>query len=152
MTYAAQTRPCSAPLAVSSRLNLRGPSRLEREFFIENLVVRIHFIVEMILVDRPCAMGVCLVQPNPRSEAQSARESARSGPDPTPRPAPGRIQEKREKERERVRACRVRRARTKAQPPCKGGCQQCGTPEACCDPRAGMVGWPENIWKALPRN
>ena len=30
----------------------------EREFFIEFLVVRIHLIVEMILVDRPCAMGI----------------------------------------------------------------------------------------------
>jgi hypothetical protein len=32
------------------------PNR-EREFFVDNLVVRIHFIIEMILVDRPCAMG-----------------------------------------------------------------------------------------------
>ena len=30
----------------------------EREFFIDNLLVRIHFIIEMILVDRLCAMGV----------------------------------------------------------------------------------------------
>ena len=30
----------------------------QREFFIDNLLVRIHFIIEMILVDRPCAMGV----------------------------------------------------------------------------------------------
>ena len=30
----------------------------EREFFIDNLLVRIHLIIEMILVDRPCAMGV----------------------------------------------------------------------------------------------
>jgi len=30
----------------------------EREFSIDNLLVRIHFIVEMILVDRPCAMRV----------------------------------------------------------------------------------------------
>ena len=29
----------------------------EREFFIDNLLVRIHSIIEMILVDRPCAMG-----------------------------------------------------------------------------------------------
>jgi len=27
-------------------------------FFIDNLLVRIHLIIEMILVDRPCAMGV----------------------------------------------------------------------------------------------
>ena len=30
----------------------------EREFFIDNLLVRIHLILEIILVDRPCAMGV----------------------------------------------------------------------------------------------
>jgi len=30
----------------------------EREFFIDNLLVRIHLIIEMILVDRPCTMGV----------------------------------------------------------------------------------------------
>ena len=30
----------------------------EREFFISNLLVRIHLIIKMILVDRPCAMAV----------------------------------------------------------------------------------------------
>ena len=30
----------------------------EREFFIDNLLVRIHFIIKMILIDRPCAIGV----------------------------------------------------------------------------------------------
>ena len=30
----------------------------EREFFIYNLLVRIHLIIQIILVDRPCAMGV----------------------------------------------------------------------------------------------
>jgi hypothetical protein len=30
----------------------------ERELFVDNLLVRIHSIIEMILVDRPCAMGV----------------------------------------------------------------------------------------------
>ena len=29
-----------------------------RDFFIHNLLVRIHVVIEMILVDRPCAMGV----------------------------------------------------------------------------------------------
>ena len=29
----------------------------EREFFIENILVRILLIIEMITVDRPCAMG-----------------------------------------------------------------------------------------------
>ena len=33
-------------------------TRREREFIIDNLLVRIHLIIEMILVDRPCAMGV----------------------------------------------------------------------------------------------
>ena len=30
---------------------------IEREFFIDNLLVQIHFVIEMILVDRPRAMG-----------------------------------------------------------------------------------------------
>ena len=30
----------------------------EREIFIDNLLVRVHLIIEMILVDRPCATGV----------------------------------------------------------------------------------------------
>jgi len=30
----------------------------EREFFINNLLVRIHLIIEMVLVDRPCVMSV----------------------------------------------------------------------------------------------
>jgi len=34
----------------------RAPA--EREFFFDNLLVQIHLIIEMILVDRPCAMGV----------------------------------------------------------------------------------------------
>ena len=29
----------------------------EKEFFADNLLVRIHLIIEMILEDRPCAMG-----------------------------------------------------------------------------------------------
>ena len=42
----------------------RAPGRLcgnpyrEKEFFIDNLLVRIHLIIEMVLVDRPCAIGV----------------------------------------------------------------------------------------------
>ena len=31
---------------------------VEREFFIDNVLVRIHWILEMIAVERPCAMGV----------------------------------------------------------------------------------------------
>jgi hypothetical protein len=30
----------------------------EREFFIDNLLIRIHFIIGMNSVDRPCAMRV----------------------------------------------------------------------------------------------
>ena len=30
----------------------------QRENFIDNLLVRVHLIIEMILVDRPCATGV----------------------------------------------------------------------------------------------
>ena len=30
----------------------------ERQFFFDNILVRIYFIFEMILADRPCAMGV----------------------------------------------------------------------------------------------
>ena len=44
----------------SALVRARAPRRhaREREFFIHNLLVRIHLIIEMILVDRPCAMGV----------------------------------------------------------------------------------------------
>jgi hypothetical protein len=31
---------------------------VERQFFMDNLLVQIHLIIEMISVDRPCAMGV----------------------------------------------------------------------------------------------
>jgi len=40
-----------------SRLYLSPPYE-EKDFFIGNLLVRIHLIVEMILVDQPYAMGV----------------------------------------------------------------------------------------------
>ena len=30
----------------------------EREFFVDNLLIRIHSIIEIISVHRPCAMGV----------------------------------------------------------------------------------------------
>ena len=32
--------------------------RRERDLFIDKLLARIHFNIEMILVDRPCAVGV----------------------------------------------------------------------------------------------
>ena len=31
---------------------------MEREFSVDNLLVRIHFIIDVISVDRPCAMGM----------------------------------------------------------------------------------------------
>ena len=37
------------------RFNIQVP---EGTFFIDNLLVRIHSIIEMISADRPCAMGV----------------------------------------------------------------------------------------------
>jgi hypothetical protein len=39
-------------------LGCKVPWFQEREFFIDNLLVRIHLIIRMIEVDRPCAMGV----------------------------------------------------------------------------------------------
>ena len=48
-------RPCG-PLHGRRVLAHRGTS--EREFFIDNLMVRIHLIIVMIIVERPCAMGV----------------------------------------------------------------------------------------------
>ena len=35
-----------------------------REFFIDNLLVRIHIVIEIIEVDRPCAMGVWAFSPH----------------------------------------------------------------------------------------
>ena len=31
---------------------------VDRDFFLDNLLVRFHWIIEMVLVDRPCAMAV----------------------------------------------------------------------------------------------
>ena len=39
-------------------VSTRGVPPREIEIFIDNLLVRVHFIIEMILVDRPCATGV----------------------------------------------------------------------------------------------
>ena len=36
----------------------RHSHHLEREIFIDNLLVRVHWIIEMIVVARPCAIGV----------------------------------------------------------------------------------------------
>ena len=35
-----------------------GEAGAEREIFIDNLLVRVHWLIEMIVVERPCAMGV----------------------------------------------------------------------------------------------
>ena len=35
-----------------------GSRKQEKELFVDNLLVRIHLIIEIILEDRPCAMGV----------------------------------------------------------------------------------------------
>ena len=45
-------------LAARSLLLQALPASPERDFFIVNLLARTHLIVEMILVDRPCTMGV----------------------------------------------------------------------------------------------
>ena len=41
-----------------STLSHAGHKPRQTEFFVDNLLVRMHLIIEMILVDRPCAMGV----------------------------------------------------------------------------------------------
>ena len=50
------------PLGTDGRLHRqhREPVLEERDLFIDNLLVRIHLIIERILVDRPCAMGVSI--------------------------------------------------------------------------------------------
>ena len=48
----------SFPAPVRGSCEASSPAHTEREIFIDNLLVRIHLIIEMILVDRPCAMGV----------------------------------------------------------------------------------------------
>ena len=45
-------------LKLCGALNSENRTVGEKEFFIENLPVRIHLIIEMILVDRACNMGV----------------------------------------------------------------------------------------------
>jgi len=51
---------------------------LKSEFFIDNLLVRIHLIIERILVHRPCAMGVRF---EPIATQRAAKEfSAHLGP------------------------------------------------------------------------
>ena len=61
-TNAASPAKGEPPSTSSTRISsdsvneLPKVNRHEREFFIDNLLVRIHLIIEMTLVDRPCAM------------------------------------------------------------------------------------------------
>ena len=48
--------PGPQPLSFSRLTRL--PRCAEREIFVDNLLVRVHWIIEMIVVERPCAMGV----------------------------------------------------------------------------------------------
>jgi len=57
------TSECSETLVLSSeRRDVRQVSGMrvsrKRELFIDNLLVRTYLIIEVILVDQPCAMGV----------------------------------------------------------------------------------------------
>ena len=62
LRWAAWARSGSVTLHISpdtwARFPGRGAPHLQRELCIDNLLARIHLIIEMILVDRPCAMGV----------------------------------------------------------------------------------------------
>ena len=50
-------RPIHGRLNVLLAPCVPPPFRIQRVLFIDNLLVRIHFVVEMILVEWPCAMG-----------------------------------------------------------------------------------------------
>jgi len=52
------TRSRAPPWPPRALAFLQAPCEREKEFFIDNLLVRILFLIEMILVDRPRAMGV----------------------------------------------------------------------------------------------
>jgi hypothetical protein len=45
-------------LVVDTKLSFSNRTSIEREFFIDNLLVRIHLIIEIILVDGHFTMGV----------------------------------------------------------------------------------------------
>ena len=53
-----RSTPFLGPPVWRGTVPTRRPAPTKREFFIDNLLVRIHFIIEKILVDRPCAMRV----------------------------------------------------------------------------------------------
>ena len=48
--------PPGSPETRGKREGYAGQS--EREIFIDNLLVRVHLTIDIILVDRPCATGV----------------------------------------------------------------------------------------------
>ena len=50
--------PCTYDSCRKRATQTVTPTLPEREFVINNLLVQIHPIIEIILVDRPCAMGV----------------------------------------------------------------------------------------------
>jgi len=51
----AQGQGDAAPPLLPPWLRLEGS---EREIFIDNVLVRVHWIIEMVVAERPCAMGV----------------------------------------------------------------------------------------------
>ena len=50
--------PCRDRVGLRQALAQLCPEPEERESFIDDLQVPIHLIIEMILVDRPCTMGI----------------------------------------------------------------------------------------------
>ena len=49
---------CTMSVNSSDVLNFPLERERERDFFVDNLLVRIHLTIQMILADQPCAMGV----------------------------------------------------------------------------------------------
>ena len=47
--------PCAPAASCSAD---EPPDPAEREIFIDNLLVQVHWIIKMIVEERPCAMGV----------------------------------------------------------------------------------------------
>ena len=49
---------CATSLVSGSKVSLALTVQRERDLFVDNLLIRIHLMIEMILVDWLCAMGV----------------------------------------------------------------------------------------------
>ena len=67
----------------------RSTKSSEREFLIDNLLVRIHYIIKIILVDRPCTMGVLIpfsIEPNIHLPVASCSLLASRSPPPSKTP------------------------------------------------------------------